>query len=112
MDLVKAAFIPWTAKRTNVSVLHELGKKPNLLNAVIKSKLDYFGHIARRDSESLEKQIMFGKVEGSRTRGRPKLRWTDGITLATGKSIYNCYTISQDRQKWRNLIRRVTSTQP
>ena len=57
----------------------------NLFNAVIKSKLDYFGHIARRDSDSLEKQIMFGKVEGSRTRGRPKLRWTDGITLATGK---------------------------
>ena len=56
--------IPWTAKRTNESVLHELGEKPNLFYAVIKCKLEYFGHIARRDSDILEKQIMFGKVEG------------------------------------------------
>ena len=107
----KLLCVPWTAKRTNESILHEIGERPNLFKAIVKQKLQYFGHIARRDGDNLEKMIMFGKVEGKRSRGRPKLRWTDGIVSLTKKSIYNCYSCAQNRSVWKNFIRQVTSTQ-
>ena len=107
----KLLCIPWTAKRTNESVRHEIGKKDSLFNSVMKQKLQYFGHVARREGINLEKVIMFGKVEGKRSRGRQRLRWTDGIISLTKMSIYSCYTKAQDRHEWRNFIRKVTNTQ-
>ncbi|XP_071954215.1 uncharacterized protein [Antedon mediterranea] len=102
--------IPWTARRTNESVRHEIGKKGTLIESIIKQKLQYFEHIARRDGDSMEKIIMFGKVEGKRKRGRQRLRWIDGISGATNRPIIKCYNEAQDRQEWRHL-RMVTSTQ-
>lgn len=108
----KLLCIPWTARRTNESVRHEVGAPTKLCNAIIKQKLQYFGHIVRRDGENLEKLIMFGKVEGKRSRGRQKLRWTDGIATLTGKTIYSCYNKAQNRHEWRSFINKVTSAQP
>ena len=107
----KLLCVPWTAKRTNESILHEIGERPNLFKAIVKQKLQYFGHIARRDGDNLEKMMMFGKVEGKRSRGRQKLLWTDGIVSLTKNSIYNCYSCAQNRSVWKNFIRQVTSTQ-
>ena len=107
----KLLCIPWTAKRTNESVLLEIGVKNSLFNVAVKQKLQYFGHIARREGDNLEKLIMFGKVEGKRSRGRQKLRWTDGIATLTKRSIYSCYNKAQNRYEWRNFIKKVTNTQ-
>ena len=107
----KLLCIPWTAKRTNKSILLEIGEKNRLFNAIVKQKLQYFGHIARREGDNLEKLIMFGLVEGKRSRGRQKLRWTDGIATLTKESTYSCYTRAQNRKEWKNFIKMVTNTQ-
>ena len=103
--------IPWTARRTNISVRHEIGKTVTLFAAVTKQKLQYFGHVARREGVNLEKVVMFGKVEGKRSRGRQRLRWTDGICCITKLPVCSCYTKAQNRHEWRNFIRKVTNTQ-
>ena len=103
--------IHWTAKRTNESILLEIGEKTRLFNAIVEQKLQYFGHIARREGDNLEKLIMFGIVEGKRSRGRQKLRWTDGIATLTKESTYSCYTRAQNRKEWKNFIKMVTNTQ-
>ena len=79
----KLLCIPWTAKRSNESIRHEIGNRKALINVVGKQRLQYFGHIARRDGNNLERVIMFGKIEGKRNRGRQKLRWVDGIASQT-----------------------------
>ena len=107
----KLLCIPWTARRTNESIRHEIGERDPLFNMVVRHKLQYFGHIARREGENLEKDIMFGKVKGKRNRGRQRLRWTDGITSRTNLSIYSCYRKAQDRHEWRTFIKEVTNTQ-
>ncbi len=107
----KLLCVPWTAKRSNVSVRHEIGVREALFSAVVKQRLQYFGHVARRDGDNLEKVIMFGKMEGKRNRGRQRLRWVDGITTQTNMSVYNCYTLAQNRHDWKCLIRKVTNTQ-
>ena len=107
----KLLCIPWTAKKSNVSVRHEIGVSEALFSAVVKQRLQYFGLVARRDVDNLEKGIMFGKVKGKMNRGRQRLRWVDGITTQTKMSVYNCYTLAQNRHDWRCLTRKVTNTQ-
>ncbi|GFR74422.1 endonuclease-reverse transcriptase [Elysia marginata] len=88
--------LPWTAKRTNVSILEEIKPAQSLESLIVKQKLSYFGHIMRKQS-SLEKSIMLGMGEGGRRRGRPCMRWKDDIMTVTTQS-----------QNWSGLWRTVT----
>lgn len=96
--------IPWTARRTNVSVLNEIQETERLSKNCEERILRYFGHMARRDGESLEQAIVFGKVPGTRGRGRSPTRWTDSIRARTG-SVKNALLMAQDRDGWRQLAR-------
>ena len=96
--------IPWTARRTNVSVLNEIQETERLSKNCEERILRYFGHMARRDGESLEQAIVFGKVPGTRGRGRSPTRWTDSIKARTG-SVKNALLMAQDRDGWRQLAR-------
>ena len=102
--------IPWTAKRTNDSVLQEIGQK-RLLSRINQQTLSYFGHIARRQGNCLEKVILQGKIEGTRKPGRPKSRWINRIKKLVGQPLPVLYNTAADRQKWRAILR-ITNCQP
>ena len=105
--------ISWQEHKTNVFVRNLIGEdRPTLSSKINKNKLQYFGHISRREGDNLEKIFMQGCVAGSRRRGRQKLRWTDGIKELTGLSINVAYRSALDRQKWNYIINRVTKGQP
>ncbi len=95
--------IPWTQKRTNSSVLSEIGTSNRLLDIITMQILRYFGHISRRKGDNLEKVIMQGMVEGTRKRGRPRSRWIDQIKAATGHPLHVCYTLADDRLLWHRI---------
>ena len=78
--------VPWTARRSNQSILKEIGPEYSLEGLVLKLKLQYFGHLMRR-TDSLEKTLMLGKIEGRRRRGRQRMRWLDGITDSMDMSL-------------------------
>ena len=103
--------ITWVMKRTNVSVLQEVGVKTRLLGHINSQTLSYFGHIARRQGNCLEKVIMQGKIEGARGPGRPKSRWFDRIKSLVGQPTPIIYRLAADRRKW-SVITKVTSCQP
>ena len=96
--------IPWTAKRFNDSVLQEVGVKNRLLSFINSQALNYFGHIARRENNCLEKVLMQGKIEGSRRRGRPRIRWIDRIKALVGQPLPVVYQLAADQQQWRVII--------
>lgn len=100
--------IPWTAKRTNLSVLEELGIKKRLYPTIQERILRYFGHIARR-ADDMELLVVEGKVEGRRPRGRSPTRWTDLIREMTGTGVQDAVHAANDRQAWRNIVRAVTT---
>ena len=103
--------ITWVMKRSNESVLQEIKPKKRLLNIIQSQMLRYFGHIARREGDCFEKVIMQGRVEGSRSRGRPKARWIDQIkSLAGTNSLRLLYSLVGNRSKWRGIVD-VTSCQ-
>ena len=102
--------ITWTMKRTNISILEEIGTKKCLLDFINSQALSYFGHVARSDTNSLEKTVMQGLIEGSRRPGRPKSRYIDRIKKITGKPLPVVYGLVTDRKKWR-AIRGITSCQ-
>ena len=97
--------ISWKDHITNESVRGHIGDRTSLCDKIRHSKLRYFGHIARRGGDNLEKVIIQGQIQGTRKRGRPKLRWTDGIKEATGISLNAAYRSSQNRDRWRSIIR-------
>ena len=99
--------IPWTARRTNVSILQELGIRDRLSSICLQRVLRFFGHITRRDHDSLEKLVVNGGVEGSRGRGRFPTRWTDQVRAATGSSVVNAIRAAESRERWRATVRRV-----
>ena len=101
--------IPWTAKRTNLSILKEIGTK-RLLDKINQYTLSYFGHIARRQGDCLEKVVLQGRIEGSRRPGRPRSRWIDRVKNLVGKPIPVLYNAAADRHTWR-AIQRITSCQ-
>ena len=103
--------IPWTARKTNDSVLQEVNPKKRLLDMINHSALSYFGHIARREDNCLEKVILQGKIEGSRRPGRPKAKWMDRIKSLVGKPLSAVYQLAADRNKWRSIME-VTNCQP
>ena len=99
--------VPWTAKRTN-RLLQQIKPDFSLEGLILKQKLTYFGHIMRRH-DSLEKTLMLGKIEGTR-RGRPRMRWIDGITEVMDSKLESLQEIVQDRRNWRALVHRVTES--
>ncbi|KAJ8710368.1 hypothetical protein PYW07_009734 [Mythimna separata] len=98
--------VSWTEFRTNASILKELGVKERLSTLVRSRIFKYFGHICRRESDSIERLVVQGKVNGTRPRGRSPMRWTDQIKVAIGGPLNECARMTASRQKWREVVRR------